>query len=120
METKIKEVQDYFKNKILSGQFDIAEFHEFDVCVLIDKIYPFCIWVGRESHAEYCKLWDGRINFIVANQQEIGLDLTLKNVKGIDYNKIIFSFPNGGGLTILHSIIGVIVGFIVLLMVFPK
>ena len=64
METKIKEVQDYFKNKILSSEFDTFEIHEYYVTVLIDKTYQFCIWVGREDSPNYCNLWDARPNFI--------------------------------------------------------
>jgi len=64
MENKIKEVQDYFKNKILSGEFDICEIHEYYVTVLVDITHEFCIWVGRENAPDYCKLWDGKFNFI--------------------------------------------------------
>jgi len=64
METKIKEVQDYFKNKILSGEFDVCEIHEYYVTVLVDITYQFCIWVGRQNPQEFCKLWDGKFNFI--------------------------------------------------------
>jgi len=76
METKIKEVQDYFKNKILSGEFDICEIQQYSVTILVDKTHQFCIWVGRETNPEFCKLWDGRSNFIYfdfVKSEQIGL-----------------------------------------------
>ena len=64
MENKIKEVQDYFANKILHEQFEVTQIQEFFVSILIDKKYKFDIWVGREDSPNYCNLWDARPNFI--------------------------------------------------------
>ena len=47
MEAKIKEVQDYFKNKILKNEFQIESITEFRCNILIDGKYHFGIWIGN-------------------------------------------------------------------------
>ena len=47
METKIKEVQDYFKQKILNEEFEILEVTEHYVQIKIDNKYQFTIWIAN-------------------------------------------------------------------------
>lgn len=46
MEKKIKEVQKYFKDKILKGEFEFVKASKFSVHIKVDSKYPFEIWTG--------------------------------------------------------------------------
>ncbi len=48
MEEKIEEVQDYFVNKILAGDFEIEKWTEYVCYIKIDGKYKFNIWVCNE------------------------------------------------------------------------
>lgn len=55
METKIKEVQDYFKTELIAGRFEPVEFDlTFTVVNIIG--FEFCIWNG-EHGPQFCKPW---------------------------------------------------------------
>lgn len=45
---KIKEVEDYFKDKISNGDFEIKGCSEFTVQILIDNQYSFNLWVAND------------------------------------------------------------------------
>jgi len=47
MDKKIKEVQDYFKAKLLSNKFEITEISQYTLNLLIDGKYNFAIWIGN-------------------------------------------------------------------------
>ena len=47
MKQKIKEVQEYFISKILSGGFDIIKKDEYTFSLQIDKKYNFEIWMAN-------------------------------------------------------------------------
>ena len=47
MEAKIKEVQEYFKNKLLSSEFEVAKIQECTIDLLVDSNYLFVIWTGN-------------------------------------------------------------------------
>ncbi len=64
MKTKIKEVQNYFKRKMLSGEFVIADVEEYSIDLLIDDEYKFIIWIGNVNIPETRKLHSGRLSFI--------------------------------------------------------
>lgn len=64
METQIKKVQDYFKTKLLSNDFEITEFTQYLVTVLVDNEYKFTIWIGNTNIPETTKLYDGSYNFM--------------------------------------------------------
>lgn len=55
MKTKISEVQDYFKNKIINGDYEVVSFEPNYVKVQIDSQFDFIIWTGNS--ALYCKQW---------------------------------------------------------------
>lgn len=48
MKAKIKEVQDYFINKILSGEFIITEVNKHTLSLLVDNTYKFEIWIAND------------------------------------------------------------------------
>lgn len=58
METKIKEVQDYFVQKIVSGDYELENFSHPVAKILIDKKYNFSLWTANgytffETYALY-------------------------------------------------------------------
>ena len=50
MEEKIKEVQDYFKSKILAGEFELLSTDEWHCEIQIDKKYNFHFWMANEFY----------------------------------------------------------------------
>jgi len=55
MKTKISEVQQYFKNKIVNGDYDVVTFETNHVKVKVDNEFDFIIWTGNSTL--YCKQW---------------------------------------------------------------
>jgi len=55
MEAKIKEVQDYFKSKLVNGDYTPIEFTPNYVRVIVDGKFNFIIWIGNS--AKYCRQW---------------------------------------------------------------
>lgn len=53
IEVKIKEIQDYFKQRILKGEFDLMNCGEYHVTISVEKKYPFTFWTGNGRN--YCK-----------------------------------------------------------------
>lgn len=49
MKKQIKEIQDYFKSKILAGDFTVVRVEEIVVEILIDKLFTFNLW----AHTNY-------------------------------------------------------------------
>jgi len=44
MKNKIKEVQDYFKAKILAGDFEVKKVSNHVSCIVVDGEFEFSIW----------------------------------------------------------------------------
>ena len=65
MESKINEVQDYFKNKILAGDFETIEIGEYVFQIKVDEKYQFSIWIGNWNIPDNTKLYDSYYNFIM-------------------------------------------------------
>lgn len=79
MESKIKEVQDYFKTKILTGDFKVKETGRSTLAVEVDEKYPFEFLLGEFPAIQY----NGSENFIM-------LGFTRKN----DLNKVLMPIYN--------------------------
>lgn len=47
IEKSLKEIGEYFKNKILNGDFDLKDCSEYSAFILIDKKHKFDIWIGN-------------------------------------------------------------------------
>jgi hypothetical protein len=62
MKNKIKEVQDYFKNKIVAGDYEVIETTEHFAVIEIDSEYIFCLWLAN-GHGSF-SLWENKYNFI--------------------------------------------------------
>ncbi len=77
MKAKIKEIQQYFKNKLLAGEFEVKKINEYYVDVVIDGEYPFVIWVGNMfNYPHTVKTWESGNNLIKLDfTKEDGLQL---------------------------------------------
>lgn len=64
MKTQIKKVQDYFKNKMLSSDFEIINVEEHLMELLIDSEYKFIIWTGNIDIPESRKPYNGKLSFM--------------------------------------------------------
>lgn len=62
MKTRIKEVQDYFRNKLRNGEFDIIRRDPSFLVLIIDKKYKFTLWTSHGM--KYLMLWKLQFNFI--------------------------------------------------------
>lgn len=65
MKTQIEKVKNYFKNKLLAGDFEIIEVSEHYCTILIDKEYPFNIWIGNMvKYPALVSIWEYGQNFM--------------------------------------------------------
>jgi hypothetical protein len=67
MEIKIKEVQDYFKAKMLAGEFEMLDVETYQCSIRIDGKYDFFIWTANLQIPKTVKPYKGytdHINFI--------------------------------------------------------
>ena len=64
MEAKIKEVQDYFKNKIFSNDFEVVEIDKYTMQILIDSKYNFRIWISNGANSIELYSMASILNFI--------------------------------------------------------
>lgn len=75
MKTQIKEVQDYFINKIVAGDYEVLEVSSKEIGkILIDNEFEFSIWIGTSS--KYLEIFRFYFNFMqlpdfTTEQQEI-------------------------------------------------
>jgi len=83
MKTKIKEVQDYFKGKILNGEFETVEQSQHQFKVKIDKEYYFVIWIGNSyKYPDTVKISDvshSFMNISFTDEESIKLHNLLKD-----------------------------------------
>ena len=49
MKEKIKEVQQYFANKILNGDYNIRNISQYTIRIVIDNEYNFTLWVANDG-----------------------------------------------------------------------
>jgi len=70
MKTKIKEVHDYFKQKLIRGDYEIIEIKERTVLITIDG-YKFSLWVANEDFS--FETYSGDFNFmaITLDKEEV-------------------------------------------------
>ena len=55
MKPQIQEVQKYYKNKILSQDYEILSITEYFTTILIDDKYHFVLWTAVLDHPESVK-----------------------------------------------------------------
>ena len=76
MKEKIQEVQSYFKEKLLRGEFDIIERGQYTYIVSIDEEYNFSIWMENDAK-------NRKLNTI-ANLSFMMLDITDEDAIELD------------------------------------
>ena len=54
MKKEIKAVHDYFRTKLIKGQYDIIDITGYTVRLLIDNKYKFCIWLANGEFSIAC------------------------------------------------------------------
>jgi hypothetical protein len=73
MQEKIKEVQDYFKNKILSKDFEVEKIEQHYFYLLIDSQYEFIIWIGNFDIPRCTKPISSFIDIDITDEEAIKL-----------------------------------------------
>jgi hypothetical protein len=79
MKTKIKEIQNYFKEKLLSNDFEIIKIDEYLLDISIDG-YKFTIWLGNLNLPDCRKNYSGKLSF---------MDLQLSNDDATKLNEML-------------------------------
>jgi hypothetical protein len=64
MKKQIKKVQDYFKNKMLSNEFEITKIEEYTLDLIIDSEYKFTIGTGNIDIPTSRRPYIGTLSFM--------------------------------------------------------
>jgi hypothetical protein len=87
MKNKIKEVQDYFKAKILAGDFEVKKVSNHVSCIVVDGEFEFSIWAyisfGQWS-VDNCMY----LGEFTEEEQKKGLDIFKKIIEGDRLKKL--------------------------------
>lgn len=89
MEEKINEVENYFKNKLLNGEYEVVKQTEHVLTVSIDNLYIFNIWIANMQYPESRDLYSGAYNYMhfeLTKKEKTKLHNMLKD-EVIRYNK---------------------------------
>jgi hypothetical protein len=66
MKEKIKEVHDYFKEKLLNGDFTVVSLTNYKALIEIDE-YPFWVWTANIDIPDATDIYDGAKSFMGLN-----------------------------------------------------
>ena len=80
MKTKIKEVNDYFKSKMLSKDFSIIKVDYYTMEILIDNEYKFVIWIGSLHIPESRKCYISALSY---------MDIQFEKEESFKFNEIL-------------------------------
>lgn len=91
METQIKEVQEYFKAKILDKDFEIKSIDEYIMTITIDGNYDFKIWLGNFDNQALRFIIDDSFMTIELNDAECTYlhNLIAGDVKSYRFNELL-------------------------------
>ena len=78
MKNKIKEVQDYFRSKIVMKAYDIKSIDKHLLKVVVDGEYNFSIWIANGE--QMISLYDGDSNTIYFEFNELEMMAVWNNV----------------------------------------
>lgn len=67
IEDKLKDVADYFKHKIITGEFEFKTCGDYTATVLIDEKYEFQLWIANEPKNNF-DFYDS--SFILKNSSD--------------------------------------------------
>jgi hypothetical protein len=51
MENKIKEVNNYFKGKVINNEYEVLFIDAYTIQINIDELYIFALWIGNGKEA---------------------------------------------------------------------
>jgi len=96
MKEKIKEIQDYFINKILDLDFKVIDVSNHTLLIRIDNEYEFTIWIANEQFPTTRKPYNSLFNYFVrlefTDEQAIELDSKIWPI--VEEAKKKFMLPN--------------------------
>lgn len=82
IEIKINEVNQYFKDKLLAGEFTILKMKEHTCKIEIDGQYQFNVWIGNfTTIPDSTRLYEDNYNFMhieLSKEESIQLNSILK------------------------------------------
>lgn len=79
LKKQIKEVQDYFKNKIVNGEYKVTAADDYSLQITIDGEYKFCLWTS--NGADMFRLYEGMYNFVELEFSEAEATLAFAKCK---------------------------------------
>lgn len=83
----IEEIQDYFKAKILSGDFTVNTIDEYAAEITIDESYDFAIWISNASTCQPYKRSQATFMYIPDfSEEEIAKCWSIMEPIVVDYN----------------------------------
>jgi len=85
MKNQIKKVQDHFKKKLLSKDFEITRVEEYTLELLIDSEYKFIIWTGSVDIPTSRKPYSGKLSF---------MDIEMTDEDAIKFNELLLPAIN--------------------------
>ena len=65
LKKQIKEVQDYFRNKIVDGEYKVIAADDYTLTIAVtnfDEEYKFCLWTANGE--DMFRLYEGMFNFV--------------------------------------------------------
>jgi len=68
MKEKIKEIQDYFADKLARGLYKVVKVDEHHIEVMVDRKHIFRLWIS--SHWEFFEVWSESFMKIVFTEQQ--------------------------------------------------
>ena len=84
MKKKIKEIQNYFADKLARGLYKVEEISEHTIKVIVDNEYHFALWVANGENSFDC--WNVQTNFMpvhfTTDQKVSGYKHAHKHQKG--------------------------------------
>ena len=101
IEQQLQDVDDYFKSKVLSGDYEVIETNQHEAVLSVDDKYDFKVWIGNDmpdnifiygitafkmpklSDSEKQKAWD-----ILEPKLKAYNETTVKAEKLKQYNKL--------------------------------
>ena len=78
MKEKIKEVHDYFKKRIVDGDYEISDVKRNYIVILIDG-YEFSLWTANEDNG-LALYFDSFMNFVFDKDEKLSIYKMLKPI----------------------------------------
>ena len=73
LKNQIKEVQDFFRNKIVNGEYKVNKVDDYTLQITVDGEFKFCLWTS--NGASHFRLYEGMYNFVELEFSEAEAEL---------------------------------------------